>query len=244
LIVDSDMPPKKFHISHSGVLHIRNLDPALTREDISAAFDEFSSRTRMMGSVDFVTCEAGKRTGEAYVGFDTPGEAEAAIRAFSGVLKLGNCRSNLRSVKDRQIPGKPAVVSEHRPERSVEELIDDLDNWERYVDPEDVKILEQHGVNKIVLDEALRAIRYNNKSFGAFDASIRSEALEPTSMQGGQYKELVEMYVAALKGCLATPEDVGEMYENLHLPGEELDLSIFDQEKERQKRLLDHRQLS
>ena len=245
LIVDSDMPSKSLYVSHAGTLHLRNLDPYVTKEEISAAFQPFCSRPHIAEtSVEFVTCENGISTGEAYVGFDVVGDAEAAIKALSGAIKLGDRRSKLRLLSDRLIPGRPQAPPEKRPERSVEELLDDLNNWEKYVDQEDIKILEAHGVSKIVLDEALRGIRWNNKTFGAFDGSIRAEALEPEKERGEQYKELVQLYIATLKECLATPDDVGAIYESLHFPDEPIDLGIFDREKKRQDKLLKARNAS
>jgi len=242
LIVDGDMPSKKFFLSHARLIQLEGLDLEVTKEEVSAAFQPFCSRRRdVHGSVEFVTCSAGLRTNIAYVGFDSPGEAEQAVDALSGVVKLGDKRAILRLVRDRRIPGRAPAEPEKRPERPVEELLDDLDNWEKYVNPEDLELLEKAGVSKVALDEALRGIRYSNPTFGALDSSLRSEALEPEKMRGQQYKELVEMYIETLKECLATPDDVGLMYEAIHNPGEKIDLSIFEEEKVRQKKLLEKR---
>jgi hypothetical protein len=242
LIVDGDMPSKSFHLSHAGVIQVRNLDSAVTQPELSAAFDRYSSRRRdVAGSVEFVTCHAGLPTGCAYVGFDTPGEAEAALQDLKGVLSIGATRARVKLVRDRRAPGQPAIRVETRKERSAEELLDDLNNWEKCVNQEDLKTLEAAGIAKVVLDEALRNIRYNNKTFGSFDSAPRSEALEPQKMQGELYRELVQLYVSTLIDCLPTEAKVGEMYEVTHYPDEPIDLSVFQTEKDRQKRLLEKR---
>ena len=242
LIVDGDMPTKKFFLSHAGVIQLRNVDINVKREDIAAAFQPFCIRPRdVETSVEFVTCEGGLSTGIAYVGFDTPWEAEDVIKALNGAVSIGGTKAKLRLVKDRRIPGLPFVRPEKRPDRSTEQLLDDLNNWERFASQEDLKILEDAGISKTALDEALRVIRYNNASFSVFDSSIRAESLQPEKMTGELYKELVQMYVSTLKECIATPENVGELYQSVHFPGEQIDLSIFDREKQRQKELLERR---
>ena len=124
-----------------------------------------------------------------------------------------------------------------RLERTTEELLDDLNNWEKHVDPKDIEELEAAGVKKEVIDESLRAIRYNNKTFGSLDSSLRSETFDEEKDIGDDYRELVQEYIATLKECLATPENPGQLYEGLHFPGEKFDHSAFDYEKERQQKL-------
>ncbi|GKY92824.1 hypothetical protein MPSEU_000252000 [Mayamaea pseudoterrestris] len=238
LLVDGDMPSKKFYLSHARVISLRNLDPAVTKEEIAVAFQPYSARPRdVKGSVEFVKCANGLATGRAYVGFDIPWEAEASVKALNGLVSLGEKVANMRLVKDRHIPGLPFKRPEKRPDRSAEELLDDLNNWEKFVDPEDIKILVDAGISMAALDEALRGIRYSNASFGVFDASIRAESLKPEKMTGEIYKELVQMYVATMKECIATPENVGELYESVHFPNEPIDLSIFENETKRQESL-------
>ena len=242
LIVDGDMPSKPFYLSHAAVVHARHLDPTLTQEELSLAFEPFCARRRdVAGSVEFVTCSAGLPTGSAYIGFDIPGEAEAAIRAMNGVISLGATRAPLRLVKDRRAPGQPVVLPEKRGERRAEELLDDLDNWEQYANPADLKVLEAAGISKMVLDEALRNIRYSNKTFGSLDSGPRYDALEPDKSSGELYRNYVQLYISTLKDCLASPDDVGAMYEATHFPDEPIDLSIFQREEERQKKLLEKR---
>jgi hypothetical protein len=245
LIVDGEMPSKKFYLEHSRVVSLRNLDPDLTKEDIAAVFQPFCVQQRdTFGSVEFATCSAGKPSGRAFVGFDIPGEAEAAVRALSGRIELGGKHSVMKLVRDRSIPGQPVPLPEKRPERSVEELLEDLNNWERHVDPADLEELETIGISKVVIDEALRGIRYSNASFGAFDAGVRSESLEPEKMTGQQYKELVQMYIATLKECVATPDNVGRMFTAMHYPDEPLDMTVFDLEEDRQKTIREKRSVS
>jgi hypothetical protein len=245
LVVDGDMPSRNFFLQHSRVAYLRDLDPSLTKEDIAAAFQPFCVQQRdTQGSVEFATCSAGKPSGRAYVGFDIPGEAEFAIRSLNGRIELGGRKAVMKLVGDRSIPGQPVPRPEKRPERSVEELLEDLNNWERYVDPADLEELENIGISKVVIDEALRGIRYSNPTFGAFDASLRSESLEPEKMTGQQYKELVQMYVATLKECVATPDNVGRLFQGMHFPDEPMDMEIFEAEKERQKDIKEQRGVS
>ena len=242
LIVDGDMPTKAFYLSHARVALVRNLDPNASKEEIASVFQPYCARPRDIdGSVEFVTCERGLPTGRAYVGFDIPWEAEKAIKAMNGLAQMGGTVANLRLVKDRRIPGISYNAPEKRPDRDADELLDELNNWEKYVDSEDLNILGDAGISKVALDEALRGIRYNNASFGVFDASIRAESLQPEKMTGELYKELVQMYISTLKECLATPENVGELYEAVHFPGEQFDLSVFEREKQRQESLQERR---
>lgn len=245
LVVDGDMPSRQFYLQHSRVIYLRDLDACLTEEDIAAAFQPYCVQQRdTQGSVEFATCSAGKPSGRAYVGFDIPGEAEAAIKSLHGRIELGGRKAVMKLVGDRSIPGQPVPRPEKRPERSVEELLEDLNNWERFVDPADLEELESIGISKVVIDEALRGIRYSNPTFGAFDSSLRSESLEPEKMTGQQYKELVQMYVATLKECVATPDNVGRLFQGMHFPDEPIDMEIFDAEVERQKAIKEQRSVS
>jgi hypothetical protein len=241
LIVDGDMPSRQFHISHGGTILLRNLDATATtdvsssswqsslKKDLTALFQPFCARRRDGNrSIEFVTCQAGRFTGHAYIGFDEPGEAEACINECHGRMKFGDRTLGMKLVHDRIVPHQPLFKPEKRPARSEHELLDDLNNWEKYIDAADIEYLQKHGVSKLVIDEALRGIRRSNPTFGALDAGLRSEALEPSMERGQQYKELVQMYVATLKECIATPDDVGAMYEALHFPDEPIDLSVFD----------------
>ena len=246
LVVDGDMPSKRLYLSHAGVIQLRNLDPTLTKEAISAKVQPFCAQFRdVQGSVEFVTCRAGHRSGTAYVGFDIPGEAEALLNSLppgGRLLGLGDRPVIARMVHDRRFPGQKSVYPDKRPERTEEEILDDLNNWEKYVDPADLEELEKAGIQKIVLTEAFRNMRFKNATFGALDSTVRDDAIEPEKASGELYKELVQLYIKTLKECIATPDNVGAMYKGLHLPDEEIDLSIFDREKDRQKMLQERRE--
>jgi hypothetical protein len=234
LFVDGDMPSKDFFQSHPRCIHVRQLDPLEQNvELLTDLFQPFSELPRQAGSIELVTCEAGFPTDRAYIGFDLPGEAEACMRQCKGMIRVGDRKLLLRLVNDRGIPGTPLYRAEKRPARPVEELWDDLNNWEKYVDPADIEYLDQHGVSKLVIDEALRKIRRFNPSFGPLDRGLRSEALEPETAPGDLFKEVVVYYVQTLKECVATPENPGYAYEALFMPDEPIDLSIFDKWEKR-----------
>ena len=176
------------------------------------------------------------RTGCAFVGFDRLGEAEAFVKAVSGRIKgLGSSPVVAKTVQDKKIPG--AKPRESRPERTEEELLDDLNNWEKHVDPKELEELEALGVNKKALDLAFRSLRFQNSTYGAMDTALRSETLFPEKEAGEEYRETVREYIATIKECMGTPEDPGDIYKSLFMPGEKVDLSIFDYEKRRQARI-------
>jgi hypothetical protein len=241
LIVDGDMPTKQFYLSHADTVHLRNLDPSVTKQQIADFFQPYcSSKRDLTGSVEFVTCRGGLKTTKAYVGFDELGEMEAVMAAFRGgrMQGLGENGVIFKSVKDIN-----RISREKRSARSSEELLDSLDNWEQYADPEDVQYLIENGIAKEALDEALRAIRYHNPTFASLDQAMRAETLQPEFESGGFYAELVRRYIATLKECVATPENPGEIYTNLFLPDEEIDTEIFDREPKRQEELRKRRQI-
>lgn len=242
LIVDGDMPSKHFYLSHAGAILLRGLDRAsLSKESLAEFFQPFSRTIRdVKGSIEFVTCEKGLSTDRAYIGFDFLGEAETVMDTFSGRAKIGDSLVKMKLVKDRWRPNTPK--RQQRPERSEEEILKNLNDWEQYVDPEDIKYLEENGVPKQVLDESLRGMRFYNRSFGSLDWAMRDEKLEPEKESGDDYRGLVQMYVSTLKECIATPENPGEIFKALHFPGEPLDLSIFEREKKRTEELLKRRE--
>eukprot|EP00980_Cylindrotheca_fusiformis_P028185 scaffold22586_cov138-Cylindrotheca_fusiformis.AAC.5 len=246
MIVDGDMPTKKFFLSHAGTLLLRNLDPSVTKQDVSNFFQEYCTVPRdVEGSIEFVTCQEGLPTGRAYVGFDELGEAEAAMDALSakgGRIASGTLGVNpviVMTVKELN----KKVKRERRQTRSDEEILDSLHNWEQFVDPADVDELIEMGVSKEVLDETLRAIRYQNPTFASLDQAMRSETLDPDMEVGGMYRQLVQEYIATLKECIATPEEPGLIYESLFAPGEEIDTEIFEDEVDRQAELEQKRKI-
>lgn len=237
LIVDGDMPSKAFYLSHAETIHLRNLDPAVTPQEIALFFQPFCAIPRdVEGSVELVTCENGLPTGKAFVGFDELGEAEEALNRLasgSGRMKgLGGNVVVVKMVKDSQ-----KMFREKRQTRSEEALLESLHNWEQYVDPADVQELLSHGFSKESLDEAFRMIRYQNETFASLDQAMRSETLNPEKETGGMYKELVQEYILTLKECIATPENPGPIYESLFFEGEEMDTEIFENEAKRQEEL-------
>lgn len=243
LIVDGDMPTKNFYLSHASAVHLRHLDPDVTKEEISVFFQPFCAVPRdVSGSIEFITCHKGLPTGKAYVGFDEHGEAEAAMEATcepNGRMRgLGHNTVLMKKVRDSR-----RVQRDHRPSRKEAELLDSLDNWEQYADPDDLAQLLEHGISKEALGEQLRAIRYHNPTFSSLDQAIRSEAMEPETDSGGMYKELVQTYIETLKDCLSTPENPGPIYESLFLPDEELDTEIFEDEVGRQEELKKKREV-
>jgi hypothetical protein len=236
IIVDGDMPTRPFYISHAGVILVGNLDPIVSKKQLSNLVQPYCSSQRdIESSIDFVTCQEDIHMGQAYIGFDLPGEAEVAAAALGSKRRIGDRSAFVKIIKDRQIPNQVYRGPERRPDRDVAELLRDLNEWEQYVDPVDITSLEEAGISKQILGDALRGIRYNNATFGALDYSIRAEALEPEKSAGQQYKELVQLYIQTLKECLVSPENPGLMYEALHFPDEEIDLSIFAGEIERQE---------
>jgi hypothetical protein len=245
LIVDGDMPTKKFFLSHAGGLLLRNLDPSVTKQEICDFFQAYCTVKRdVEGSIEFLTCHAGLPTGRAYVGFDELGEAEAAMSALSakgGRIVAGNLGPNAVVVKSVKELHK--VKREKRQSRSEEEILDSLHNWEQYVDPADIDELVKLGISKEALDESLRAIRYQNPTFASLDQALRSETIDPNVEVGGMYRQLVQEYISTLKECIATPENPGLIYESLFHPGEEIDTEIFEDEVDRQEELKQKREV-
>ncbi|CAJ1942586.1 unnamed protein product [Cylindrotheca closterium] len=245
MVVDGDMPTKDFFLSHAGTLMLRNLDPSVTKENISKFFQPYCTLARdLEGSVEFVTCHKGLPTGKAYVGFDELGEAEAAfeaLKASGGRITSGNLGPT--SVVVRSVKELDKMNREKRQTRSDEELLESLHNWEQYVDPADVDELVQLGISKDALDEALRAIRYQNPTFASLDQALRDETTNPDKDVGGMYRELVQEYIATLKECVSTPENPGVVYESLFFPDEPIDMEIFDDEVDRQEELAKKREI-
>ena len=252
LIVDGDMPKKSFYISHAGVIMLSGVDPSrVSKLDISKMVQPYCELARdVEGSIEWVQCNHNEtRTDRVYVGFDLVGEAEAAVKALGDVTYVLNKDSDepvtvpvfIKLLRDRQPPNYPLPALQRRPDRSTEELLRDLNNWEQHVDPADIELLVNAGISKHVLDESLRAIRFNNDTFGALDYAMREESLEPSKGTGEQYRELVRLYIQSLKQCLATPEEPGQLFELLQYPDQEVDLEIFDYEKARLEKIKQER---
>eukprot|EP00591_Stephanopyxis_turris_P002183 CAMPEP_0195530226 /NCGR_PEP_ID=MMETSP0794_2-20130614/33056_1 /TAXON_ID=515487 /ORGANISM="Stephanopyxis turris, Strain CCMP 815" /LENGTH=436 /DNA_ID=CAMNT_0040661695 /DNA_START=135 /DNA_END=1445 /DNA_ORIENTATION=+ len=230
LIVDGDLPPKSFFLSHHSVAYLTNLPSSITPTQLTRFFQPYCVEYRdVVGSVHMCTTTDDRFTGSAYIGFDRPGERH---KAFLGFSKHNKKRQLGEWVTMHPVKEKPLLKGRRkidaRPERSEEELLDDLQNWERFVDPSDLRYLEDHGVEKTILDDVFLKIRYQNRSFGALDQAIRTERLEDSVDQGGQYKKFVTMYVQTLKECMTTPNNPGLLTEAMFEQGEEVDLTLFD----------------
>ena len=244
LVVSGDKPTDGFFRSHAACLQLRQVDPSVTKQEISDFFQSFCQRARdVVGSVEFVTCANGDRTDRVYVGFDRADEAKAAVAACSGFIDLGMGSINVKSVKDLGIPG--ATPPEVRPERSEEELLESLHNWEAYVDAKDVEELEAHGVRREVLADTFRTMRYHNVTYGPMDWSMKREKLSPERYpEPGQHmRETMQMYVETLKECIATPENPGFLYESMFFEDEEMDFDAFEAEERRLQKLAEERAL-
>ena len=253
LIVDGDLPTKDFYISHAAVVMLTGVDPTIINKlELSKFVQPYCSLPRDVdGSIEWVECNyTEQRTDRVYVGFDLVGEAEVFVKAIGGTSNSLYKHSdkqrrpmNIKLLHDRQPPNYAAAPLQRRPDRTIEEILKDINNWEQYVEVADIEYLEKHGISKHVLDEALRAIRYNNESFGTFDATVRTETLDPSThlAPGQQYRELVQLYVETLKDCVATPENPGEIFTMLQFPNEEPDLGYFDHETKRLERIKNER---
>ncbi len=157
------------------------------------------------------------------------------MEMYNGKAVIGGCEVQLTPVKDKLLlRGKREGA---RPARSLEELNDDLNNWEKHVDPKDIKELEELGIEKSILDEALRTLRLNNRSFSSIDQAMPGERLYEQRRVGQDYRNAVRMYVKLLKECAGSKEDPGLMYKAMFLPDQPMDLSVFEYEEERIKAL-------
>jgi hypothetical protein len=241
LVVDGDIPTRDFFISHADTIQLRNLDKSLTKEEITDFFQPFCSEPRdVETSVEFITCMEGTRIAKAFVGFDRRGEMDKVLKAFNGRVKLGKRTTIIKSVKERySIEGKP--LCEPRSNRNIEELLQDLNDWERHANPKDVEELVNAGISKEVLGEYLRNVRFHNPTFSAVDQAKSDERLTPNRDRGHDYRSLVQEYVTNLKDSIATRADPGTLYRGLFPRGEEIDMSIFDLDQEVQTRIREKR---
>lgn len=237
LIVTGDVPPVEMYLSHHDTMHVSGLPPHVTLEDLASFFRPFSADRRdARGSAHIVRCSRGVPTGDAYVGFELPGEIEKVREAYeSGKAVIGGAEVTFRTVRDKLL--RRGVRDVARPARSVEELRSDLRDWERHVDPKDLKELERLGVEKGVLDEVMLTMRHSNRTFAAADQAISGERLYQERAVGTHYRDAVRNYIKNLKECMGTKEDPGLTYWAMFYPEEEMDMGLFDSEKERIKQL-------
>ena len=97
-----------------------------------------------------------------------------------------------------------------RPERSEEELLNDLNNWERYLQPGELEELERRGIRKEVLNDIFITVRYKNRTFGVEDQAIRNEKLRPYLQPGQHFRDFVRNYITILKKVARTEDTEDE----------------------------------
>jgi len=246
LVADGDIPSSNFYLSHGQVLHLSNLHPSITKKEISDIFQPYCILPRdVEGSIEFVKSLDGYPTGRAYIGFDRLSEAEKAwktIFADGQKVKINEHAPvvRVRPVKERRmLRGKKLG---ERTERTQEELLYSLQSlWEEHVDPKDIEYLESVGVARSVLEDAFMTTRYNNPTFGVEDLARVGERMHDDKVPGQAFEEFVQLYVETLKDISTTKENPGRMFEGLFFPGEELDLTIFDEEEERLSKIEEER---
>ena len=233
LMVDGiHMPSKQFYISHASALQVRGLDPdVMYQKYLTEFFQKYSpKRRRALSSIEFVKCEL---TGEpilgmAYIGFEEPEEAEACLNSCQdGKMMIGDELSQLFLCQDRVIPNYD-TAPETRSVRPVEELEDEMVNWQKYTTEEDIEYLDKNGVPRVVLDEMMRGIRRNNRFYGVFDGNFRKEKITPEKAPKQNYRDLVQEAIKTMKSCVATRENPGEAFYSQYKEGEEFDYSAFD----------------
>eukprot|EP00984_Skeletonema_dohrnii_P015079 scaffold6456_cov98-Skeletonema_dohrnii-CCMP3373.AAC.5 len=236
LLVTGDVPPNEMYLSHNDMLYISGLPPNVTLTDLAMFFQPFSADSRdVFGSGHIVRCSQGLPTGTAYVGFELPGEINQVTELYNGSATIGGAKVALRPVTDKLL--RRGVREAARPARSLEVLDKDLYNWERHVDPEEIKELEELGIEKSVLDEIFVTLRHSNRTFAAGDQAMSGERLYQEKRRGAHYKTLVRKYLKVLKSCVATKEEPGLLYEAMFPPEQEVDTGLFDIEEDRIKNL-------
>jgi hypothetical protein len=236
LFVTGDVPPEELFLSHHNVLHISGLPSTVTLTDLATFFQPFSADRRdIRGSGHIVRCSQGTPTGTAYIGFELPGEIDQVKELYNGKATICGADVTFRPVRDKLL--RRGRREGARPERSLEELNDDLNNWERHVDPKDIEELEKLGVEKSILDEIMLTMRHHNRSFAAVDQAMPGERLHEQRRVGQHYQDVVRKYIKTLKECVATKEKPGMLYEAMFAPDQEVDMGVFDYEEERIKAL-------
>ena len=235
LMVSHDIPSDHFYQSHVGVLKLVGVNSSVTKQELTDLFQPFCRYRRdSIGSIEFGTCAANLRSGNVFVGFDYPEEMVAAGDHFHAEIKNGEGKSRgifagIHKMKDRHVPG--AVRRELRSDRSREEILESL-NWENYVSPEDIKILEDSGIDRQVIANAFITMRMHNRSYGPMDWSMTTEKDRPDRLNPGDHmRETMDFYVNTLKECIPTRENPGALFQAIHLPDEELDYSLIDGKK-------------
>jgi hypothetical protein len=165
------------------------------------------------------------------VGFELPGEINEVKELYKGKAIIGGCEVKLTPVQDKKLRrGKREGA---RPSRTIDQLKDDLYNWEKHVDPKDIEELVEKGISKDVLDEAMRTLRASNRSFAGDDQAMPGERIYEQRPVGDMYKSAVRLYIKLLKECAPTKENPGRMYEAMFPIDQPVDLSVFEYEKKR-----------
>ena len=243
MVVSGEVPTNDFFRSHSDVIHLRNLSPAVTKKDLSVFFQPYSTDYRdEIGSIEFVHDADGLRTDRAYVGFDLPGEADKVFEAFAhGRAQIAAGQDgaistvSMSKVKERVI--RRGSKADRPQPRSEEELLDDLHNWERHVDPEDLETLNELGITHDILDEIFVTLRYQNKTFAAADQARKGERSHSEYARGDHYRRIVRLYIKTLLEVSVTPDEPGLLYKGMFPDDMPIDTSIIDEEKERINKL-------
>lgn len=243
LVVQGDLPGDDFFLSHYDVLYLDGLPKDVTKQELTAFFQPYCAEWRdENGSIELVHCSKGIFTGRAFVGFDQWGEADKILNAIAPnnattISFRGDDKNNnipIQKVLEKKLPRGTKVGP--RPNRSEEEILDNLHNWEQYVDPAHLQELYDHGIEKEMLNTAFLTMRYKNKSFGPVDLAMKGERLEPKLRIGSRYQNTVRKYVKQLRNLLTTQEKPGMFVESMFAPGEKIDITLIDGPKKTKKR--------
>jgi len=248
LIVHGDTPSLDFFRSHAMVLHLTNFCEKVTPSDIARHFQKYCVEPRdVIGSTEYIYDLEGHFTGRVYVGFDLQ---EEGMAAWKGIEELGQRIQivagedsivtdgsfiRVRTVQEKDVKRGQKLTP--RTYRSEEELLQSLMDWDKYVDESDIQYLESMGVGKHVLAEAFMAVRHNNPTFGTEDWARQGEKLRNEKKPGHHFRQFVKLYIETLKEVATTREKPGMLFEGMFVPGEELDLSVFDREEARLEKL-------
>jgi len=248
LIVHGDTPSLDFFRSHAMVFQLTNVCGKITPMDIARYFQQYCVEERdVLGSTEYIYDLEGHFTGRVYVGFDLQEEGIAAWKAIEelgqriqivageeGIVADGSF-IRVRPVQEKDVKRSPKLAP--RTYRSEEELLDSLMDWTKHVDQSDIEYLESMGIGKHVLAEAFMAVRHNNPTFGTEDWARQGEKLRNEKKPGHHFRQFVRLYVETLKEVATTREKPGMLYEAMFVPGEEMDLEIFDREEARLEKL-------
>jgi len=244
LFVQGDTPSHSFFTSHAYVLHLSNVPSTITNEVLSTYFQPYCMLDRdINGSIEHVKPLDGVTyTGRVYVGFDLESEG---IKAYNDIV--ANHIQHKSQITNLTTCGTPIFVSPvkektlvrgsklgERSYRNADELQYCLhDKWREYVSQEDMELLEKMGVPTHVLEDSFMTARFHNPSFAAEGLARVGERLNEELGPGDEFREFVEMYVESLKELGSSKENSGPMYEGMFLPEEEMEFSMFDDEKKR-----------